>query len=84
MEVEIVKSEKNLLEIKVDSIVVAEILRVYLNRQGIEFVAWRIEHPTKPVFFRIESKGKGVKKEINDAVSAIKKDLSKVGALIKK
>jgi len=84
MEVEILKQEKNLVEMKVDNKTVVEIMRVYLNNQGIEFAAWRTEHPTKPVIFRIQSSGKSVKKEFSDAVSSIKKDLNKITSLVKK
>ena len=84
MKMEIVKQEKNDLEVKLDNITVAEILRVYLNKQGVDFAAWRREHPSKPVILKIESKGKTAKKEIVDAVSAIKKDLNKVLSLVKK
>ncbi len=84
MEVEILKHEKELFELKVDNVVVAELLRVYLNKQGIDFVAWKREHPTKPVVFKIESKGKSVKKEVVDAIGTIKKDLDKVSKLVKK
>lgn len=84
MEVEIVKQAKNEIELKVDNITIAEILRVYLNKEGIEFAAWRREHPSKPVVFRIEAKSGTAKKAVADAVSAIKKDLSKISSLIKK
>jgi len=84
MEVEIVTNEKNLMEIKVDNLVVAEILRVYLNKAGVEFAAWRKEHPTKPLIFRIEVKNGTVKKAVSDVISDIKKDLSKINALVKK
>jgi len=84
MEVEILKHEKNEMEVKVDSITVAEILRVYLNKQGIEFAAWKREHLTEPAILRVESSGKTVKKEFSDAISAIKKDLNKVVSLVKK
>jgi DNA-directed RNA polymerase subunit L len=74
MEVEILESGKNELEIKVDNLTVAEIIRVYLNEQGIEFAAWNREHPSKPAVLRVKS-GKGtVKKAISDAVAGIKKD----------
>jgi DNA-directed RNA polymerase subunit L len=76
MEVEIVENSKNLIELRIDNLTVAEILRVYLNDQGIKFVAWRKEHPTKPIFFRIESSGKTVKKSITDAIVEINKDLN--------
>ncbi len=76
MEVEVVSQGANEIELKIDNLTVAEILRVYLNEQGIKFAAWRREHPTKPIVFRIESSGKTVKKAISEAVNAISKDLS--------
>ena len=84
MEVEIIKSEKEDLEVKVDSITVAEILRVYLNEQGVKFAAWRKEHPTKPIVFKIQTSGKTSKKAISEAVSAIKKDAAKISTVLKK
>ena len=84
MEVEIIKSEKEDLEVKVDSVTVAEILRVYLNKQGVKFAAWRKEHPTKPIVFKIQTSGKTSKKAISEAVSAIKKDAAKISAVLKK
>ncbi len=76
MEVEIVSHGTNECEMRIDNLTVAEILRVYLNEQGIKFAAWRREHPTKPIIFKIESSGKTVKKAVSEAVSAISKDLS--------
>ncbi|MFH1290847.1 MAG: RpoL/Rpb11 RNA polymerase subunit family protein [Nanoarchaeota archaeon] len=84
MEVETVKQDKNDLEVKIDNVTVAEILRVYLNNQGVEFAAWRREHPTKPVILKIQSKGKTAKKEVSDAIFAIKKDLDKLVKGVKK
>lgn len=75
MEVGIVSQSANECELHIDNLTVAEIVRVYLNEQGIKFAAWRREHPTKPIIFRIESSGKTVKKAVNEAVSAISKDL---------
>ena len=76
MNIEIIKSEKDDLEIKIDNLTVAEILRVYLNEQGIKFAAWRKEHPSKPIVFKIQTSGKTVKKAVSEAVSAISKDLN--------
>ena len=84
MEVNILKQGKNEIELTVDNITIAEILRVYLNRQGIKFAAWKREHPYKPVIFRIESSGKTVKKAVQEAVSAIKKDADKIASAVKK
>lgn len=84
MEIEILSHDKNNLEIKLNNPTVAEILRVYLNAEGIEFAAWRREHPTKPIIFKIQSEGKTVKKALSEAVEAIKKDLEKITAVVKK
>jgi len=72
-----------LIELKVDNVTVAEVLRAYLNQEGIKFAAWRREHPAKPVFFRIESDKGTVKKAISDAVSAVKKDAEKIVKAVK-
>mgnify|MGYP001574152027 CR=1 FL=1 len=68
MNVEIISQESDKIELRVDNLTVAEILRVYLNERGIKFAAWRRDHLTKPVIFKIESSGK--------TVSAISKDLN--------
>ena len=84
MNVEIISQESGLIELRVDNLTVAEILRVYLNNNGIKFAAWRRDHLTKPVIFRIESSGKTVKKAISEAVSSINKDLSALTKLVSK
>ncbi len=84
MEVEILKSEKNEIEVKLDNLTVVEVLRVYLNEQGAEFAAWKREHISENPILKVESSGKNAKKEISDAVAAIKKDLNKISALVKK
>jgi len=84
MNIKILKHEKNSVELSIDNLTVAEILRVYLNRGGIEFAAWRREHPSKPLIFKIESSDKPVKKAVADAVDAIKKDCTKVLGALKK
>lgn len=84
MNVEVVNNEKGLLELKVDDITIAEVLRSYLNKNGVEFAAWRREHPDKPIVFRIQVSSGTVKKAVSDAVSAIKKDLADFEKVLKK
>ena len=84
MKIEILKQEKNETELKIDNLTIAEILRDYLNRQGIEFVAWRREHPSKPLVMRIQTSSGSVKKAVSEAVAAIEKDLDKIVKGIKK
>jgi DNA-directed RNA polymerase subunit L len=82
MEMEIIKSEKTDAEIKTNDITLVEILRVYLNKEGVDFAVWRKEHPDRPVIMKIQSKD--VKKDISNAVKAIKKDLDVVVKVVKK
>jgi DNA-directed RNA polymerase subunit L len=84
MNIDIVKEDKHEVELRMDNLTVAEILRVYLNNQGIDFAAWRREHPFKPLTMRIESKDKAVKKAVGEVIDSIKKDLDKISSDIKK
>ena len=84
MNTEIVKQEKNELEVKLDNPTIAEILRVYLNKEEVDFAAWRKEHPSNPVIIKIQTSNKTVKKAVSDAVASIKKDLEKISSNLKK
>ncbi len=85
MEVNVLKSSKDEMEVELDSITMVEILRVYLNKDsGVTFAAWRREHPTKKPALLVKTKGKTAKKAIEDAVSEIEKDLEKFESDFKK
>ena len=85
MEVKILKDSKEEMEVEVSDLTIAEILRVYLNKDSsVTFAAWKREHPTENPILRIETKGKAGKKAVNDAISAITKDLDKASADFKK
>ncbi len=84
MNIEILKSDKHEVELSIDNITIAEVLRVYLNNNGIDFAAWKREHPSKPVIFRIKSSEGTVKKAVADAVAILKKDSAKFASLLKK
>jgi len=76
MEINIIKSSKDEIEAEIGSLTIAEILRVYLNKDSeVTFAAWKREHPTKNPILKVQTKGKTAKKAVNDAVSAITKDL---------
>lgn len=78
MEINILKQDKDDLEVQVDNLTLVEILRVYLNKDDkVVFAAWKREHPTKNPVLAVKTKGKTAKKAIQDAVSAITKDLEK-------
>jgi len=75
MEVKVLESKGNVLEIQLDDLTIAEVLRIYLHKDSnVEFAAWKREHPTKPVVLRIETKGKTPKKALEDAVKLIEKE----------
>jgi DNA-directed RNA polymerase subunit L len=85
MEVKILKDEKNEIEVSIDSLTIAEILRDYLNKDSsVNFAAWKREHPNKPLILRVETKGKSAKKAIEDAIEDIQKDADKLVAEVKK
>ena len=85
MELEILKDSKDELEVKVDNLTIAELLRVYLNKDSeVTFAAWKREHITENPILSVKTKGKTAKKAVNDSVAAIVKDLDKVEADFKK
>ena len=79
MEINVLNSSKDEIEAELDDLTLVEILRVYLNKDSsVTFAAWRREHPTKNPVLKVQTKGKNPKKAINDAISALTKDLDKV------
>ena len=79
MKVEVIKSEKDELEIKIDNLTIVELLRVYLNKDSsVDFAAWKREHPSEKPILKVETKGKSAKKAIDDAISLVVKDLEKI------
>ena len=85
MEVKILKDEKNELELSIDSLTIAEVLRGYLNKdENVIFAAWKKEHPNKPLILRIETKGKSPRKAVEDAIEHIQKDSEKLVVEVKK
>ena len=85
MEIKILKEEKDNIVVEINNQTVAELLRVYLNKDdSVVLAVWRREHPEKPVLFELKTKGKSAKKAVEDAVAKIEKDLDKVADDFKK
>jgi len=85
MEINVLKSSKDEIEVEIESLTIAEILRVYLNKDsGVDFVAWQRKHPTEKPILKVKTKGKTAKKAITDAVNSIGKVLDKTLADFKK
>jgi DNA-directed RNA polymerase subunit L len=85
MQINYVKDEKNEVEIEIESITLAEIIRVYLAKDNsVSFVAWKREHSTKFLVLKIMTDGKSARKALEDAISKIEKDLDKLQSEFKK
>lgn len=81
----ILKDSKEEIEVELGSLTLVEILRAYLNKDSsVTFAAWKREHPTKKPILAVKTKGKTPKKAINDAITAITKDLENIEADFKK
>jgi len=85
MEMNILKSSKDEIEIEFGSLTLAEIIRIYLNKDSsVSFSAWTRTHSSHNPRLLVQTKGKTAKKAVNDAISAITKDLDKTLADFKK
>ena len=63
MELTILKSSKDKVEVELGNLTIAEILRVYLNKDSfVTFTAWKREHPTEKPALLVKTKGKTAKK----------------------
>ena len=79
MEIKVLESAKDMVSLEISNVTVAEILRVYLNKDSsVSFAAWKREHPTKNPVLVVRTKGKTAKKAIHDAINSIAKDLDKI------
>ena len=79
MEMNILKSSKNEIEVEFGNLTIAELLRVYLNKDSaVTFAAWKREHPIEKPKLLVKTKGKTAKKTINDAVNSITKELDRI------
>jgi len=78
MEINVLKSSKDEIEFELDNLTIAEILRVYLNKDSnVSLAVWRRKHPTENPIILLKTKGKTAKKALDDAVKAVTKDLDK-------
>jgi len=76
MELKFLKDEKNEIEVEISDVTLAEILRVYLNKDSeISFAAWKREHMTKTPVLKVQSDKKDVKKAVKEAIKSVSADL---------
>lgn len=74
MDIKILKETKDEFEFEIASVTLAELLKVYLNKDSsVEFAAWKRVHPTENPIVLVKSSNP--KKSVNSAIAAISKDL---------
>lgn len=79
MDIKILKEDKEEMDVEISELTIAEILRVYLNKDSdVVFAAWKRLHPTDKPTLKIKTKGKTAKKAFSEAVNAVTKDLDKI------
>ncbi len=85
MKIQVIKDEKDVLIVELENPTMAELLRIYLNKDdAVSLAAWKRENPDKPVVFEIRTKGKTAKKALQEAAEAIEKSTSKLVEEFKK
>jgi DNA-directed RNA polymerase subunit L len=82
MEIKIIKDEKNEMDLELDNLTIAEVLRVYLNKEGADLAAWKRDHPTKNPVLHI--KADNPKKIVKKAIDSMEKDAEAITAEFKK
>ena len=82
MEVKIIKEEKGILEVEISSLTVAEVLRVYLNKEGAKLAAWKKAHQTSNPVLHIEADNP--KKILKAAIASLEKEIDKTVEEFKK
>lgn len=85
MEINILKDEKNELEVQLNNQTIAELVRIYLNQDdSVKLGVWKKSHYSKPVVLKIKTESKSAKKALHDAIAKIQKDLKKYSDEFKK
>ncbi|MCD4770990.1 hypothetical protein K8R30_01070 [archaeon] len=82
MEIKVLKDEKNELDIEIPSLTIAEVLRVYLNKEGAKLAAWKKAHQTSNPVLHIEADNP--KKLLKNAIKALEKEIDTTVADFKK
>jgi DNA-directed RNA polymerase subunit L len=81
----ILKNEKNHLEIEIDNLTLAELLRNALwEDSSVTVASWKREHPTKNPVLIIKTEGKTAKKAVLDCIEKLEKVNEKIKSEVKK
>ena len=79
MKIQILKQDKNELEVELDNLTIAEILRNELwEDSNIEVSAWKRENPSKNPILVVKTRGKDAKKVLLDAIERVQEKNSEI------
>ncbi|UCD20666.1 MAG: hypothetical protein JSW08_02735 [archaeon] len=85
MEVNVIKSGKNMLEIELDNLTIAEFLRNELwDDNATELAVWKRKHPSENPILVLKTKGKGAKKVLLDTIERLHKKNTQILSEFKK
>jgi len=82
MEIKILSEEKGSMDIEISSLTIAEVLRVYLNKEGAKLAAWKKAHQTSNPVLHIEAENP--KKLLKAAIASLEKEIDKTVEEFKK
>ena len=76
--INIIKDEKNILDVEINNLTIVELLRAYLNKDSnVKLAAWKREHPEKNPILHIETSSGTAKSALKKAISTADKDVDK-------
>jgi len=78
MEIKILKEDKNSLDVEIDNLTIVELLRIYLNKEGVKLAAWKREHPSKNPILHIEASSP--KKLLKKVIGNIQRELDGISS----
>ena len=81
----VLKNEKDHLEIEIDNLTVAELIRNDLWKDdSVTVASWKKDHPTKNPVLIVKTNGKAAKKVLLDSIARIQKLNDKIRDEVKK
>lgn len=85
MNIKVIKDEKEELQIEIDNLTVAELLRNFLwEDSATTLAAWQRDHPSKNPVLVLHTKGKTAKKVLLDTIDKIQEVNAKILSEFKK
>ena len=76
---QILINEKNHIEMEIENLTIAEVIRSFLwQDDSVKIASWKRVHPTKFPILIVKTDGKTAKKAIEDAITRIEKMNDKV------